>query len=284
MPRMERIHIVGCGPRSGTTLLTELMAACFDIDARTEHETRLFAWPPLRARIFLTKAPRDILVVEPVLRLMHNLHVIYMLRDPRDMIVSRHGGNPERYWSGLKFWKRYAPVGRRLASHPRFITLRYEDLVLDPDGIQAQLAARMPFLRTRAPFSRYHEVARPSRQSLAALRSFRPISAASVGRWRDHLPRVAGQLALHGSITDDLIVYGFEEDATWERSLEGVEPDTSPSHMAEHFPPDAIAERARGRYTKAAVIVLAHQRLPLLVFYACRTLYRKLRTLTGDPR
>ena len=104
---MKRIHIVGSGPRTGTTFLAEMMIACFAIDVHTEHEDSIYTWLPYVGDIFLTKKPRDILVIEPVLRIMRNLYVIYMARDPRDMIVSKHEKDPDRYWANLKFWKTY---------------------------------------------------------------------------------------------------------------------------------------------------------------------------------
>lgn len=61
---MKRIHIVGSGPRTGTTLIAEMMIACFEIDLHTEHEDSIYTWPPCRGNIFLTKKPRDILVIE----------------------------------------------------------------------------------------------------------------------------------------------------------------------------------------------------------------------------
>ena len=69
---MKRIHIVGSGPRTGTTLIAEMMIACFEIDLHTEHEDSIYTWPPYRGNIFLTKKPRDILVIEPILRIMRN--------------------------------------------------------------------------------------------------------------------------------------------------------------------------------------------------------------------
>ncbi len=188
---MKRIHVVGCGPRSGTTLIAEIMIACFEIDLHTEHETSIFSPPSRRADIFLTKRPRDILVAGPILRTMPSLHVIYMIRDPRDMVVSRHRKDPERYWSSLRYWKKYIDYGERLRDHPRFITLRYEDLVREPDVIQELLMERMPFLEKRTEFSQYHNIARPSEDSVKALRGVRAISAGSIGNWRSHLPRVA---------------------------------------------------------------------------------------------
>ena len=86
-----RIHIVGCGPRTGTTLMAEMAIACFDIDAYTEHEDPIYTRPNQPANIFLTKRPRDILVAGPMLRLLSNLYVIYLSsrRRPTAMPMGR---------------------------------------------------------------------------------------------------------------------------------------------------------------------------------------------------
>ncbi len=239
---MHRIHIVGASPRTGTTLLAEAMVACFDIDLHFEHEARIFARAPRPGRIFLTKAPRDILLAERAFAEMPALQLVYLLRDPRNIIVSKHRRAPDRYWAGLKFWKAYTAAARRLADHPRFTTVRYEELVTDPDGVQHQLQARLPFLDTTAPFSRFHEVAAPAEDALKALGGIRPITAPRLDQWRDHLPRIAGQMQQHGSLAGDLIEFGYEADDRW---LDGVEPDLTPSHWAEHFTRESLARMLR---------------------------------------
>lgn len=249
--RTKRIHIVSCGPRTGTTLLAEAMRVCFDIDAHEEHEARMFREPPPGARVYLTKHPGEILKVGPRLRVDPDFHVIYLLRDPRDTITSKHGKDPDRYWAGLRYWKAFAPMGRTLWDHPRFTAIRYEDFAREPDRTQQVLLRAHPFLNVVAPFSRYHEVVEPSGDSLKALRSVRPITPGSIGSWRDHLPRVAGQLKIHGSISDDLIKYAYEKDDSWEAVLEGVAPDLSPSHFSEHFTTDELKFRRKGRYRQA---------------------------------
>lgn len=248
-----RIHIVGCGPRTGTTLIAEMAIACFDIDLYTEHEDSIYTRPTRQAEIFLTKRPRDILVAEPILHLLPNFYVIYMLRDPRDTIVSKHRKDPDRYWASLRYWKAYTPYGCKLQNHPRFITVRYEDLVQKPDEVQAYLMQRMPFLTKRASFSRYHEFAKPSKRSLDALRGIRPVASSSVGKWRNHLPRVAGQLQIHGqqAIAKDLIEYNYESDESWLNELQGVTPDYSESHWPEYFTPEELKQRTRGKYSRA---------------------------------
>jgi hypothetical protein len=242
---MQRIHIVGASPRSGTTLLAEAMVACFDIDLYVAHEARIFARPPGAGRIFLTKAPRDILLAERALAAAPGLQVVYLLRDPRNIIVSKHRRAPDRYWAGLKFWKAYTAAARRLVDHPRFLTVRYEDLISDPDRVQQQLCAQMPFLALTTPFSRFHAVAAPADDALTALGGVRPIAAPRLDQWRDHLPRIAGQMEQHGSLAADLIEFGYEADDRWLAELDGIEPDLTPSHWAEHFTRESLARMLR---------------------------------------
>jgi len=234
---MKRIHIVGCSPRSGTTLLAEAMISCFGIDLYENHEASIFRQPVRTGKIYLTKRPGDICVIGPVLRMDPDLYVIYMLRDPRDIICSKHGKDPDRYWVGLSAWNVYSFYGRKLQGHGRFMVVRYEDLVGNPDMIQARLMERMPFLVKRALFSDYHKTAKPSEDSLAALGGVRPISIERTGNWRNHLPRIAGQILLHDakSLAEDLVECGYEKDDTWLKELQGVCPDMTPSHWPDQF-------------------------------------------------
>ena len=68
----------------------------------------------------------------------------------------------------------------------------------------------MPFLKMRSRFSEFHKLASPSLPSLVALGGLRPITTESIGNWRHHLPRLAGQLLIHGPISQDLIDFGYE--------------------------------------------------------------------------
>ena len=47
---MRRIHIVGSSPRTGTTLLTELLTCCFQPEGFCEHELSIFSEPGGPAR------------------------------------------------------------------------------------------------------------------------------------------------------------------------------------------------------------------------------------------
>lgn len=276
---MKRIHIVGCGPRSGTTLMHEMMIACFEIDLFMERERHITTLPCRPADIFLTKIPIDILIIKPILYLMKNLYVIYMLRDPRDMVVSKHASDPDRYWSSLKFWQIYTPYGLELQGHPRFIRVRYEELIREPDTVQADLMRRMPFLKKKMAFSCYHEAARPAASGMKAMGGVRPLTTVNIGNWRRHLPRIAGQLQRHGSISKDLIDYGYEPDAAWEKELEGVEADFSESHWPEYYTEDSLRRARKRRNLKAVWVVAGHSRLVIFVRRCYRVVREKLKML-----
>jgi hypothetical protein len=92
---------------------------------------------------------------------------------------------------------------------------------------------RLTFLRKKRNFSQFHEVATPSARATEALGGVRPINPRRIGNWRNHLPRVAGQIARHGSLTEDLIEFGYETDDSWLSILKDVNPDYKPSHWTE---------------------------------------------------
>lgn len=228
----KRVHIVGA-PRSGTTLLAELMVASFRFDGHAPHEMSIFSRPDRELDLFCSKNPQDVLHARPLLAIDRNLWVVYVLRDPRDVIVSRHGKAPDKYWSNLFVWKFYHRAACRIMDHPRFIVVRYEELVRDPDAVQAELMARMPFLERANAFSDYHRTARPSEGSLKAMRGVRPVSSDSIGAWRRHKPRIVAQLNRHGSIAEELVALGYEPDDGWLAELENVEPDYRRGHLGE---------------------------------------------------
>jgi hypothetical protein len=216
--------------------MAELMVNAFRVDGFAEHEVRIFNRPLGTHRFVVTKHPLDVVNVRPMLWRWPWLWVICMVRDPRDVVVSRHGRVPDTYYVGLNEWKERYPAARRLRSHPRVTLVRYEDLVSDPDAVQMHLMRWMPSLEKVAAFSEYHLRAKPSEKSSLALGGVRPVSAASVGRWREHKSRLVTQMQRHGSIARDLVELGYEADGSWLGELAGVEPDGSGSFRPETMP------------------------------------------------
>jgi hypothetical protein len=227
---MKQIHIVGISARTGTTLMAEAMKACFDIDSFQEHEDRLFFRPEKKYQIHLSKAPFDMNIVRTSLFWDSNLYVICMIRDPRDIICSTHKMAPDYYWTGLRQWKIRIKEFDKSVGHPRFIPIKYEDLVTDPNGIQKDVYRRIPFLNKKLNFSDYDKCADISEKSRRAMHDVRPINNASIGRWQNHKPRIAGQIMIHGPITNDLIRFGYENNEDWLKNLGGIKPDLTPSY------------------------------------------------------
>lgn len=218
---MHRIHVVGISARTGTTLMVEAMRACFAIDGFHAREERL----PARmsgVSVHLSKAPGDLHRIGARLVLDPRLYVLCMVRDPRDVIVSEIWSRPACYFVDLARPRRGFERVRRYTGHERFIVIRYEDLVRDPSGVQGVLEQRMPFLEKTADFRDFHRVASGvSERNAKDMHGLRRIDSSSVGRWREHLPRVAEQ---RGGLTDLLVGLGYERDDSWERILEGVAP------------------------------------------------------------
>jgi len=240
-----RIHITGAH-RSGTTLMSALMTTCFDIDVSPPEETRLRAPLAKSGRIVCTKNPDESDYALKLLALDPDLHVIQMVRDPRDVIVSKVGREPAPYFVTLRCWRRNRPPRR---PHKRAHIVRYEALVSNPDSVQKELMAAMPFLRMTLPFSKFSERAQETAASrspywIEAMHSIRAPGPESIGRWREHLPRVKGQIARHGDISRELIALGLEKDKSWLSLLEGVEADMAPSHLPENEPLKAPITRA----------------------------------------
>jgi hypothetical protein len=257
--------------------MSEMMIACFDIDLYSEHEDSMYKWPPHDANIYLTKSASEIVRANALLKIMSDFFVICMLRDPRDSIASIHNLEPHHYWSNLGYWKRFMSIKCwvELQSHPRFIIVRYEDLVTEPDKIQNSLMQRMPFLAKRALFSNYHAFANPSDNSILALNGLRPPERSSIGNWRDHLSRVAGQIHEHGSITDDLIAFGYEKDDRWLQCLKGVEPDFGPGRIPYYDPERNFRIRKRWMYLQVLLARLGHARPIVLARTIARNLFGK---------
>ena len=229
-----RIHITALSPRSGTTLLTELMFACFDIDAACAHESSVFKRPIQEFQIYCSKDPNDLSSVHWALRLDPTLWVICLIRDPRDVIVSMHAANPKKYCTNLGVWKHGFSSSRRLREHPRVLTLRYEDLVRNPLETQRTIQNQLCFLEPLSSFADFERIALPTPEAGRAMNGLRPIAQDRIGTWRLNKNRLVAQIAKHGSIGSILQEVGYEMDDSWKAELTGIRAVNGESVQAEN--------------------------------------------------
>ena len=221
--RPTRVHVVGCY-RSGTTLMMELLWYGFAFSGRSEHEAPLFRPVPPGETLYLTKKPPDTIRIERAFRADEKLHVVAMTRDPRAVATSRHPDFPDVYFTGLGRWLEYQRVIERLGEHPRWLNLRYEDVLADPAGVQAAIEARFPFLKRRRHFADYPEGAEVPDRAGISLGGARRLDGARLAAWREHLPRIRAQLDAHPAVAAALVRLGYEPDDGWTECLEGVAP------------------------------------------------------------
>ncbi len=202
---------------------------CFKVDKHYDHEVRFNLVSAENGQLLVTKRPKDTMYMPAVIDDDAEIYVIYVMRDPRDVIVSRHGKDKSVYYSNIRLWRQMHAHAKRMYGHDRFLEIRYEDFVRDPDATQQMIAEKFPWLEKIHNFSEYHEHAQISEKSITAMHSVRSIAPTSVGVWTQHPGRIKGQQLVHGSLTPDLIECGYESTADWEQVLDSVEPDFSRS-------------------------------------------------------
>ena len=85
------------------------MVTCFRTNKHYDHEIRFHLVTAKNNDVVITKRPKDTLYMPGVID-DPNLYVIYVTRDPRDVIVSRHGKSEDMYYSTLGFGVNCMPV------------------------------------------------------------------------------------------------------------------------------------------------------------------------------
>ncbi|MGM0631790.1 MAG: sulfotransferase domain-containing protein [Pseudomonadota bacterium] len=248
------LHIVGC-PRSGTTLLAEMIHACHAGILYPRHEESILDVLPDQDRIRLSKKPNDHRWVKPVLDANRSLYVLAMVRDPRAVIASRHAARPGMYFCNFPVWKKSVDTIRELGSHNRVMVIRYEDLVRDPGCVQEKLEGFAAFLKRIHDFQEYHRVSEPSREALDAMNGVRPLDESRLDGWREHLPRIKQQVLRFPALSEELVRLGYESDNGWSALLDGVSAKQYPCRYdddANRF--RQMEQRVRKRLATAACV------------------------------
>jgi hypothetical protein len=143
-------------------------------------------------RLVGEKTPNHILAAERLAAAHPTLKVIDVVRDPRGVALSwRHVGWGENDAAFVALrWRRAVATARRVgaALGPRFLPLRYEDLVATPRETLARVCAFLDIapsatmLADDAAASTYD-----ARREPWKVQASRPITGASVDRWRREL-------------------------------------------------------------------------------------------------
>ena len=201
------IFIGGCG-RSGTTLLLSILSAHpevkalprelglfndlgYDAEGRpySRRMDRLY-WALLQApgkksqRRFCEKSPNNIHHIDALENHFgDHFRLVHIIRDGRDVVLSRHPRNPEAFWVSPERWVTDVQAGWALREHPAVHTLFYEDLIQDYETTVTALChfLELPYGREMEHWLEYATV----RQNRAYQgRSVGALQGQSVGKWR----------------------------------------------------------------------------------------------------
>lgn len=234
---MDRHLIIAGQGRAGSTLFYNMLRHSL----REFHlpETEVSA-PMLRDRAgnVCTKRPFDILQMEKVVAAFGGrkaLDLIVTLRDPRDILTSRHRAVPDDYFYSADRCYLLRRDGPPTPTAPGFLQvhkgildtarsglfprgifyLKYEDLVAHPEAVQALLAEGLN-LRFEGSFRDFTE-AKVDESLDKALNGLRPLDAGGLAKWRrpEHRARIVDQFTRFPVLHDILISLGYEPDRRW---------------------------------------------------------------------
>lgn len=139
------------------------------------------------------KTPHNALVAEMLCQWYPCASVIHLLRDPRDAVASllRMPWAPGNVRSNARSWLRFNLAAWRLRSSPRYLLVRYEQLVAQPEQELRRICAFVGEEYSPAMLV-------PNWDPTADLPWFRraeePVTTGRLGKWREEL--TADQVAL----------------------------------------------------------------------------------------
>lgn len=242
-------QIVICGySRGGTSLLYNMVSATLRGFRLDQNEVSALE-SIRRMENHASKEPVDVFVIPDLVRrniLGKELHVVVCIRDLRDIITSKHPNIPDRYainyadrWSPRGAYPNYTavkvPLGIR-AVHAAIESLKtlagvrlnfvyYEELVENPDAVQARLAEALG-VTFAGRFSEFHE--HPEKHAyryadrIKALdpslaRENSSVDRSRHGKWRrpEHARRIYDEFSQHPQLFDVLRQYGYESNDAW---------------------------------------------------------------------
>ncbi|MFM9058710.1 MAG: sulfotransferase domain-containing protein [Planctomycetaceae bacterium] len=118
-----------------------------------------------------------------LLRASPAIKVLWMLRDPRDVLTSRHPAAPDAFYVSPGRLIQSLELYLRFKDEPQILPIRYEELVLSPAAVQAGIAEAFQIEPSRA-FTECHRHFPQFYQNIRAMHSIRPLDRGGVGRWR----------------------------------------------------------------------------------------------------
>ncbi len=219
------ILIGGCG-RSGTTLLLSILSAHHELFCHPKelgffssvsvlesgaiktprihriYQSLLFNKIPKTAKRWCEKSPSNIRHIDNITAFTGgDFKFIEIVRDGRDVILSRHPTSPDRYWVDPERWVRDVSIGLKYQDDPRVYTVRYVDLITDYENTIAGICEFLEIELTPELLS-WHEHATATRNRAYFGKKVSRLTGDSIQKWKaeKHKERVQELLDYPGAI------------------------------------------------------------------------------------
>src|SRR5580693_2858266 len=154
MNKTRRIYIQGCA-RSGNTLIRELCGSAFQgvelvkltkdtAECSLAHLVELLQQPAKSASTSVRVASRNyensLAMDRDLLRANPDVKILWMLRDPRDILTSIHANQPDKYYVTPDRLIKSLQLYLQFKDEPQVLAVRYEELVSQPDAMQGKIS------------------------------------------------------------------------------------------------------------------------------------------------
>lgn len=225
-----KILITGCA-RSGTTLLLYLSQFFSDVQAMLDDE-----YVPTRikmkdSRYFVKRQKRKKLIIKypmhdsgsryhiPLKKVLdYGFYVVAIIRDGRDVLVSKHPPELVNFHVEPKRWVETNLELIEFKKNKKMMTVRYEDIISNTEAEMNKIGKfiRSDFLGNYNDF--YKNISSGMKDAMGT-KGARPISSDSIANWRllenrDRLKSIVSSKYIN-KICDLLIYFGYEKNKEW---------------------------------------------------------------------
>jgi len=142
------------------------------------------------------KTPNNIYWFDDISASFPEMYLVHIVRDFRDLCLSQHPTNKTFQCDGVNYhlipsWINAIRCGLRQRSNPRYIEIRYEDLILDTESTLKNFFEfiKLPWNDNVLKFYKHEGPTRNEKVAPEIIDTRKPISQASLGKWRKEMPR-----------------------------------------------------------------------------------------------
>lgn len=176
------------------------------------------------------KSPRNIAAVERIYKFFPESRFIHIIRDGRDVACSLRHFPKHKVVNGelvklntnnpidqcINTWTKYVALGIEWRNDPRYLELKYEDLVSEPQATMETVLKFLdePWNESVLNYYLVNSATRDETKIPQNIRARKPIDKTSLGRWKRDLSKLEQDLfkKLAGKL---LIELGYESDNDW---------------------------------------------------------------------